>query len=176
MVSEDTVSSNEAVKKKADKKLDGYDIATALIAGAVGGALGGGTVGCFGKWSLSFFNPGISSVGNFGTFAGVGAIAFPVVRLTNVISKHYMDKSEYLNAHPNFKSFLANAIDLVVRLAAVTAATAIVGSPIIPTVACIMLIPAIIDVLGMIASGVNAFLAANKESKSVEATPAPAMG
>ena len=158
-----------------DVSSDDGDIAATLIVGAAGGVLVGGALGSLGKWTLAFFNPGFSNVSNFATFTGVGAIAFPLVTLSTLFSNHYMNKSEYLKSYPNLHSFLINAIDLVVALAAVTAAAAIVGSPIIPTVACTMLIPTIAYVLGMIACGVNAFLPVNKESKSAQATDAPAM-
>ena len=123
------------------------------------GALFGGIMGSFGKAAVSLFNPAVANAaGTFVSFAGMGAIAAPLIIIPRLITDHFLNKSAYLASNPNLKSFLQDTTTLLLNLAAVATAAAIIGSPIGPAVLCMMIIPAAIYLLSTICNVVNACL------------------
>lgn len=108
-------------------------------------ALSNGITGTIGKYAYSFFNPAATqAMGGFGTFAGIGALAFPLAYIPTLISNHFLDKSSFLTEHSELKSFLKSSLGFVYSLAATAVAAAIIGSPIGTSVICTMVIPAMI--------------------------------
>ena len=130
------------------------------------GALVGGIQGSLGKALFSFFNaPLASTVGGFGTFAGIGAIAYPLIFLPKLLADHLIDNSAFLARNPNFKAFVSETSSLLVSLGAVTAAAALLGTPLAPTVISMMVIPAVLYVLSTVCNVINACLGLNADEE-----------
>jgi hypothetical protein len=120
------------------------------------GALFGGLTGFAGNAALSFFTPATKLGLSFGTYASLGAIATPIMLLPQLIKNFLFSKSEYLNKHPNLKSVLSDTLDTLFYLGAVSAATAIMGTPFALTVASLMVIPTLLLALSVYCGVVNA--------------------
>lgn len=156
---------------KKNNQLTTTDI---ILTGAVVapiGALVGGISGGLGKCAVSFFNPAMASAaGSFLTFAAVGAIAAPLMILPKLITDYLINKSHFLNKHQNLKEFLENTSTFLLTLGAVAASAAILGTPIGPTIICMMVIPAVLYAINAICSAINAFFNPD-EVKDDEPTP-----
>lgn len=141
-----------------NNKLTSRDVIGYSLLAAPAGALVSGISGSLGKWGLSLFNPSIvSSAGGLATFAGIGAIAAPLLILPKLLIDHFViNKSVFLELNPNLKEFVQDTSDLLLTLGAVTAAAAMLGSPLGVTVLCLMVVPAILYVLNTIVNAVNA--------------------
>ncbi|CAM4454768.1 MAG: hypothetical protein LEGION0403_FIIPPAGN_01264 [Legionella sp.] len=108
------------------------------------GAVFGGLAGVVSQYAYSFFSPElVSHAGDVLSFAGVGALAALLKWLPQLLTKDYLNDNDYLAAHPHLKSFIENSLNLAYSFAAVAASAALIGSPVGPTVACMMLVPAI---------------------------------
>jgi hypothetical protein len=133
-----------------------------IVAGAISapfGALAGGIFGSLGQYAVSFFNPAMASVaGSFATFAGIGAIAAPLIIIPRILLDHVLNRSAFLAQRPNFKEFIQDTTSLLLNLAVVATAAAIIGSPIGPTILCMMIIPAAIYLLSTLCRAINACL------------------
>lgn len=141
-------------------------IVAATALGVPFGALGGGILGSLGKALFSFFDaPLASTVGDFGTFAGIGAIAYPLKLLPSLLVNHLIDNSAFLARNPNVKAFVSETSSLLLSLAAVTAAAALLGTPLAATVISMMVIPAALYVLSTVCSVINACLSLNADEE-----------
>lgn len=112
------------------------------------GAVFGGLSGLVSQYAYSFFSPElVSNAGGFLVFSGVGALAALLKWIPQLVTKDYLNDNDYLAEHINLKSFIENSLNLLYSFAAAAASAALIGSPVAPTVACMMLIPTIIWVL-----------------------------
>ncbi|CAM4454812.1 MAG: hypothetical protein LEGION0403_FIIPPAGN_01265 [Legionella sp.] len=135
---------------------------------AIDGAIGGGVVGVLGKFTGSFFAPGlVSGAGGFIAFAGVGALAALLKWLPEVLTDRYIENNAFLHEHPHLQSIIKASSELAYGFASVAASAALVGSPIGPTLACLMLLPVVVWALRAITEVVNALI----EEKN--SSPAP---
>ena len=153
-------------------------VAGVLIAEAIAapvGALVYGVTGILGKSCLSFFNSSAASaVGGFSTFAAVGAIAAPLAILPHKISDHLITNSSFLKKHPFLQKFLSDTVYLLLNLASVTAATAMLSLPLVPTVMCAMIIPAAFYLLNQLINVIQACIAPKSslaEQQQIEGAP-----
>lgn len=140
------------------------------------GALGHGVQGIIGKACYSFFNSSATSaVGGFATFAGVGAIAAPLVVIPVMIAHLLIDNSSFLQQHPGLQSVIKDTTILLLNLASVTAAAAILSLPIVPTVMCLMIVPAIAFVLTQLFRAISAAVDYSNELDLAPSSSAPAV-
>ncbi|WP_133136852.1 hypothetical protein [Legionella rowbothamii] len=130
------------------------------------GAVYGGVGGVVSKYVYSFFSPEmVSNAGNFLSFAGVGALAALLKWVPQLLTKDYLNNNDYLAEHTILKSFIENSLKLAYSFAAVAASAALIGCPVGPTVACMMLLPTITWVLTCLNDGLSACISAHLESK-----------
>ncbi|MFJ1268889.1 hypothetical protein ACD661_10005 [Legionella lytica] len=121
------------------------------------GAVFGGLGGFASKYAYSFFSPELmSNAGGFLSFAGVGALAALLKWIPQLLTKDYLNDNDYLAEHINLKSFIENSLNLAYSCAAVTASAVLIGSPVAPTVACMMLIPTITWILASLNNALSA--------------------
>ncbi len=126
----------------------------------VGGVFGG-VGGIVSKYAYSFFKPEIIiSASDFAVFAGVGALAALLKWIPQLLTKDYLNNNDYLETHLNLKSFIEHSLNLAYSFAAVAASAVLIGSPVGPTVACMMLIPTITWVLSTLNYGLSACISA----------------
>ncbi|MDR3501016.1 MAG: hypothetical protein P4L79_00360 [Legionella sp.] len=129
------------------------------------GAVCGGLGGVVSQYAYSFFSPEmVSNAGGFLSFAGVGALAAILKWIPQLLTKDYLNNHNYLAEHINLKSFIENSLNLVYSCAAVAASAALIGSPVGPTVACLMLFPTITWVLTSLSDGLSACITAHLAS------------
>ncbi|MFJ1268890.1 hypothetical protein ACD661_10010 [Legionella lytica] len=136
---------------------------------AFGGALGGGIIGTLGKFTGSFFAPGlVQGAGGFMAFAGVGALAALLKWLPDLLTRHYIENNAFLKEHPHLQEMLKNCSGLAYWSASVAASAALVGSPVGPTLACMTLLPLVFSAVEAIVCVINALIeqkiAAEEES------------
>lgn len=168
------LKSNEVFYMPKSEKIEPLTPGGLIIAGAIAapfGALFGGVEGVLGRYGLSFFNPVMASAaGTFGTFAAMGAIAAPLLIIPKLLTDHFLNKSSFLNQHPNLKGFLADTNALLLSLAATATAALILGLPPLgATVISMMIIPAALYALSTLCRFINICL--NLEAE--EDRPAP---
>lgn len=129
--------------------------------------IGFGILGDFSKWGCSFFNPSFASTcGSFSTFLGVGALAAPLIIIPALITDHLLEKSPFLQRHLFMKRFLESSLGIIYAIGAVAVSAALIGSPIIPTMVPMLLLPVMLWALINVVNAVQAFTAYLKEDTS----------
>lgn len=133
------------------------------------GAVYGGIGGVISKYAYSFFSPEmVNNAGSCLSFAGVGALAALLKWIPQLLTKDYLNNNDYLAEHINLKSFIEKSLNLTYSFAAVAASAALIGSPVGPTVACMMLLPTIAWVLTSLNDGLSAYITARLNSNLVK--------
>jgi len=106
------------------------EIALQMAVAVPVGAVCHGIFGSLGKFSLSFFNPSLAScAGTFSTFAGVGAIALPLVIIPKLLKAKFFDNSSMLEDYPVLKNQLSKISDVFISIGSVATAALILGIP-----------------------------------------------
>jgi hypothetical protein len=133
-------------------------------------ALGGGIQGFAGRTALSFFNPVMAGVaGSFASFAGMGAIACPLIIIPHLLTAHFFNKSAFLNTHPNLKGVLLSTNNLLLTLGAVTTAAVLLGMPSLgATVIAMMIVPTLMFALSTLYHAVKACIDLRAPAEAAE--------
>ncbi|WP_133136853.1 hypothetical protein [Legionella rowbothamii] len=156
----------------ATRTINAEDVLLEASTQALSGAIGGGILGIIGKYAGSFFVPElVSGAGGFSAFAGVGALAALLKWLPELLTNQYIDKNVFLKEHPHLQSIIKNSSGLAYSFASVAASAALVGSPVGPTLACMMLLPMICWALNVIRDVMNPLI--EEKHFSSEATSVP---
>lgn len=134
------------------------------------GALAGLVSGSLGKVGISFFSSSMASAaGTAATFAGVGAIAAPLVIIpVYIVNKILANNAnnEFLKTRPKLAKFLADTANFLITLGAVTASATLLGASWPATIMAMMVIPTIIYALSTLCNVINACFDACKTPES----------
>lgn len=133
------------------------------------GALGGGIVGVLGKFTGSFFAPGlVNGAGGFMAFAGVGALAALLRWIPELLTNQYIENNAFLKEHPHLQSIIKESSKLAYWSASIAASAALVGSPVGPSLVCMTLLPLIGWAVDLITDVINALIEQKNFALEVE--------